>query len=235
MLVGFFHLTQQSSLKKLSPLVKYKLLKSMPKIVKPVLVLLKKMPVIMRYLDPVFQILKKIKKKTTRKPRKAINSRDLELRRDFFGPSASNEYDQFAEEEEELEVMEASNKSEIDMPDELDTEVDSSQRNYAKGDFIIAQLIYNFSTAKEFSKKFVGCITACHAGLQKNQLKVSFLRKQRAVSIDDNVTWYFTYPKVLDLWYFQKDQIVQKVVLTQCNRGKRIFSNIVAEEIECNI
>ena len=60
----------------------------------------------------------------------------------------------------------------------------TTQDEFAEGDFVVTKMIYNFGTKKQFEKRFVGVILRMKTGRQKQQYEISFLRKQKSLSID---------------------------------------------------
>lgn len=78
-------------------------------------------------------------------------------------------------------------------------------------DYVIGKLIYNFGTRKEFEKMFVEWVMKTRAGKQKLQYEVSFLRKNRTITVDGDEEFFFTYPVLKDKWILNRGQIIQKV------------------------
>lgn len=96
-------------------------------------------------------------------------------------------------------------------------------------------MVYNFGTKQEFEKRYVGVIVRTKTGRRNSQYEVSFLRKQKSVSLDDEQRYYFTYPeRILDKWLLDENQILQTVQLERLVRGKHYFNNVNFDEIETN-
>ncbi len=171
-----------------------------------------------------------ILKKTDRKPRKAINSRAVHLRRGLFGGTqlAPENSVSAPTEEEEIEGLEAQFLTE-----EREISVtEAPPEKYSDGDYVVGKLVYNFGTAKEIEKQFVGIIVKCSCGKNQQQYEVNFLRKQRAVSVDGEVHHYFTFPCIQDKWFLDGEQIVKKIDLTSQVRGKHYFTVFNVDGIE---
>ncbi len=94
------------------------------------------------------------------------------------------------------------------------------------GDYVVGKLVYNFGTTKEIEKLFVGIIVKCRCRKRKLQYEINFLWKQLAASVDGEVMHNFTFPRIKDEGFLNREQIVKKIYLSSKVRGKHYFTNL---------
>lgn len=179
------------------------------------------------------EILKtpEIKKKSARKPRKAINSRAVHLQKNLFQDERLPSPDPNSDEEDQIRMLEM--EEEVPPVQALPVE-NSSQEVIKEGDYVIGKLIYNFGTRREFEKKYVGVVLLKQKRRPGIQYEVSFLRKQKLVLVDGEESHYFIYPNIPDKWQLDREQILKKIQLVKNVRGKHYFLDVPYNEIECN-
>lgn len=94
-----------------------------------------------------------------------------------------------------------------------------------KNDFVIAYIIFDFGTQKEYKKFYVGKLLKLGVGRKNSQIEADFLRRIPKLTDDDSLVG-FSQSKLQDVWKIDADQILHNLKEPKFKRRGRYFFDI---------